>query len=71
MDPSTRQVLQDMQTQAGVATMHDTYAIEEYDTMLADPYEEDDAWFDSDELAAPPAETINIIAAARDLRLHL
>ncbi|KAK7690568.1 hypothetical protein QCA50_005666 [Cerrena zonata] len=70
MDRSTRQLLQDIQTQAGVATMDDTYAIDDYDTSIADPFAEDDAWFDSDDIV-PPTETMNIIAAAHDLRRYL
>lgn len=70
MDLTTRQLLQDIQTQAGVVTMDEAYAIEDYNTTFDNPYEEDDAWFDNDDIA-PPAETLNIIAAAHDLRHYL
>lgn len=50
--------------------MNETYAIEDYETMFADPYEEEDAWFDNDD-ETPPTETTNIIAAAHDLRRYL
>ena len=50
--------------------MSNSYAIEDYG-MPTDTYDPDDAWLDAedDNVAAP--ETMNIMQAARDLRLQL
>ena len=70
LDASSRQLLEDIQAEAGVPTMSNSYAIEDYG-MPTDTYDPDDAWLDAedDNVAAP--ETMNIMQAARDLRLQL
>ena len=70
LDASSRQLLEDIQAEAGVPTMNNSYAIEDYD-MPTDTYDPDDAWLDTenDDVAAP--EAMNIMQAARDLRLQL
>ena len=51
--------------------MNDSYVIEDYSPMLVDAYvEPDDNWLEADNDESPP-ETMNIIQAARDLRLQL
>lgn len=67
MDAPSRQLMQDLQQAAGVPTMHDTYAVENYDTMVVDPFDHDDSWFDDPDNAVPPPEAINFVQAARDL----
>ena len=51
--------------------MSDSYALEDY-AMAIDTYNDpDDSWLEADNDDAPPAETMNIMQAARDLRLQL
>lgn len=69
MDASSRQLLEDIQKEAGVPTMNDSFAIEDYAAMLPDSYEPDDSWLDVDNEGAAPPETMNLIQAARDLRI--
>ena len=71
LDASSRQLLEDIQTEAGIATMHDNYAIEEYSHMLTDTYDPDDSWLEADNEDTPSPETTNLMQAARDLRFHL
>ena len=70
LDTASRQLLEDIQKEAGVPTMSDSYVMEDYTPMLMDAYEPDDNWLEADNDESPP-ETMNIIQAARDLRLHL
>ena len=70
LDASSRQLLEDIQTEAGVATMHDNYAIEEYSHMLTDTYDPDDSWLEADNEDTPSPETTNLMQAARDLRFQ-
>lgn len=65
MDPATRQILKDLQTQAGVPT--DTYSMDDF----PGPVFQDDGWFDDPDDQELPPEKINIADAARTLRLHL
>ena len=67
MDPATRQVLHDLQTQAGVPTMNDTYDMDDFPDTLS----QDNDWFDDPDDPEPPPERVNIADAARTLRLHL
>ena len=71
MDASSRQLLEDIQKEAGVPTMNDSFAIEDYSAMLPDPYEADDSWLEVDNDEGAPPETMNLIQAARDLRISL
>ena len=50
--------------------MSDTYAIEDY-SMTIDTYEPDDSWLEADNDDVAPPETMNILQAARDLRVQL
>ena len=51
--------------------MNDSFAIEDYSAMLPDPYEADDSWLEVDNDEGAPPETMNLIQAARDLRISL
>lgn len=70
LDGSSRQLLEDIQKEAGVPTMHDNYAIEEYSHMLTDAYDPDDSWLEADNEDTPSPETVNLMQAARDLRVQ-
>ena len=71
MDPTSRQLLQDLQQEAGVSTMEQTYGMEDYPSMLADPIDQDDSWFNDEDDTTPPPEMVNVVKAARTLRLHM
>ena len=66
---SSRQLLEDIQRDAGVPTMNDSYAVEDYPSMLLGAQGPDDSWMEVDDEDSPPLETMNLIQAARDLRL--
>ena len=71
MDPTSRQLLQDIQREAGVSTMEETYGLEDYPSVLMDPVNQDDSWFDNEDDSTPPPEVVNVVEAARTLRLHM
>ena len=50
--------------------MSNGYAIEDYN-MPIDTYAPDDSWLDAEDDNVAPPETMNIMQAARDLRLQL
>lgn len=52
--------------------MQGTYAVDDHEPMIVDPFNQDDPWFDDpDDDVLPPAEAVNLAQAARDLRVHL
>ena len=71
MDPTSRQLLQDLQQEAGVSTIEQTYGMEDYPSMLTDPIDQDDSWFNDEDDTTPPPEMVNVVEAARTLRLHM
>ena len=71
MDASTRQLLKDLQSQAGVPAMDGVFVMNDYDTPMPDTLPQDDDWFDDPEDSDLPPERINIADAARSLRLQL
>ena len=67
MDAASRQILNDLQTQAGVSSMNDAFNLDTF----PDPFSQDDDWFEDPDDQEPPPERINIADAARALRRHL
>lgn len=51
--------------------MSDSYAIEDYPMAITTYDEPDDSWLEADNDDVPVPETMNIMQAARDLRLQL
>ena len=67
MDPATQQILHNLQTQAGVPTMDNSYDMDDF----PDPLSQDNEWFDDPDDPELPPERVNIANAAHTLRLHL